>query len=408
MVSRSREEVRFTSYLLQFLGHRAAYVDVLDALRAGCERGLFDIYLEPLELYIEYDGGYFHGHQRADRDAQKCLEKVLHEPHARVLRVRVGNAAELPQTQHARIAVVLARDFDTAVGAACRALATLVNAPRLAQVPARLVRCAERELVADQVLDQLNLNLSQQRAELVHGLGESAARRLAARGGALTRMQHGQFAQAVIRFMGELHLSVRQLLTVLVPSTLARIEAPEFVGAVRQFAADFELSTAQLVTLLGTGSVASRVEDASFAAVVDKGSLDALMGDAEDEGGNVAGMRFLCEVRRVLDTKCGTYVIVTLCQDHVLETILDSFSVLADENIAGDSKPKWSLCVCSIPVTRDMRDSPWKPFAVVATRKADGTGGGGEGTSRRDVGRPERAREGRGARHRLSGTGVQS
>ena len=120
-------------------------------------------------------------------------------------------------------------------------------------------------------------------------------------------------------------------------------------------------------------------QDASFAAVVDKGSLDALMGDAEDEGGNVAGMRFLCEVRRVLDTKCGTYVIVTLCQDHVLETILDSFSVLADENIAGDSKPKWSLCVCSIPVTRDMRDSPWKPFAVVATRKADGTGGGGEG-----------------------------
>ena len=274
MVSRSREEVRFASYLLQFLGHRAAYVDVLDALRAGCERGLFDIYLEPLELYIEYDGGYFHGHQRADRDAQKCLEKVLHEPHARVLRVRVGNAAELPQTQHARIAVVLARDFDTAVGAACRALATLVNAPRLAQVPARLVRCAERELVADQVLDQLNLNLSQQRAELVHGLGESAARRLAARGGALTRMQHGQFAQAVIRFMGELHLSVRQLLTVLVPSTLARIEAPEFVGAVRQFAADFELSTAQLVTLLGTGSVASRVEDTSFTAAVRQFAAD--------------------------------------------------------------------------------------------------------------------------------------
>ena len=121
-------------------------------------------------------------------------------------------------------------------------------------------------------------------------------------------------------------------------------------------------------------------QDASFAAVVDKGSLDALMGDAEDEGGNVAGMRFLCEVRRVLDTKCGTYVIVTLCQDHVLETILDSFSVLADENIAGGLQAKVEPLRVLHPGHQGHEGLTLEvPFAVVATRKADGTGGGGEG-----------------------------
>ncbi|QDZ21007.1 methyltransferase [Chloropicon primus] len=126
-------------------------------------------------------------------------------------------------------------------------------------------------------------------------------------------------------------------------------------------------------------------EDGSFDVVVDKGSLDALMGDAEDEEGTASGKKFLQEVKRVLcETKATdadseakarglevgprAYVIVTLAQEHVMETILDSFSALSE----GGSG--WKLRVHSIPATRDMRDSPWQPFAIVATKEDAGEG----------------------------------
>ena len=55
MVKRSREEVRFASYLLRHLGEPAAAQHVLHALRKGFDNGLFDIHVESRNLFVEYD-----------------------------------------------------------------------------------------------------------------------------------------------------------------------------------------------------------------------------------------------------------------------------------------------------------------------------------------------------------------
>ncbi len=127
----------------------------------------------------------------------------------------------------------------------------------------------------------------------------------------------------------------------------------------------------------------------AFDVVLDKGSLDALMGDAEDDEGTQSGMAFLREVKRVLRTSavnsgggcscCSApkpsgvapaYVVVTLCQEHVLETILHAFSLLARDN-QGPRTDRWQVTLSAIPQTKDMRDSPWQPFAIVARRGAN-------------------------------------
>ena len=56
--------------------------------------------------------------------------------------------------------------------------------------------------------------------------------------------------------------------------------------------------------------------DASFGVVVDKGGLDALMGEDSAEG-TEAGAKLLAEVSRVLAPQ-GVYLCVTLAQSHVL------------------------------------------------------------------------------------------
>ncbi len=49
----------------------------------------------------------------------------------------------------------------------------------------------------------------------------------------------------------------------------------------------------------------------------DKGGLDALMGD-EGADANAAGTKLLSEVARVVDSRAGAYLCVTLAQEHVL------------------------------------------------------------------------------------------
>ena len=60
--------------------------------------------------------------------------------------------------------------------------------------------------------------------------------------------------------------------------------------------------------------------DGSFTAIVDKGGLDALMGE-DTEGANAAGGELLAEVTRLLEPRRGSlYLCVTLAQSHVLST----------------------------------------------------------------------------------------
>lgn len=62
---------------------------------------------------------------------------------------------------------------------------------------------------------------------------------------------------------------------------------------------------------------ATSFPDASFGLVLDKGGLDALMGDG-DPGSLAAGEKLLREVDRLLRPGDGAYVCVTLAQEHVL------------------------------------------------------------------------------------------
>ena len=62
---------------------------------------------------------------------------------------------------------------------------------------------------------------------------------------------------------------------------------------------------------------ATSFADASFGLVLDKGGLDALMGDG-DAGSLEAGEKLLREVGRLLRPGDGAYVCVTLAQEHVL------------------------------------------------------------------------------------------
>ena len=63
--------------------------------------------------------------------------------------------------------------------------------------------------------------------------------------------------------------------------------------------------------------------DGSFSAIVDKGGLDALMGE-DTPGADEAGAKLLAEVARLLEARKGSvYFCVTLAQSHVLSESFD-------------------------------------------------------------------------------------
>lgn len=59
-----------------------------------------------------------------------------------------------------------------------------------------------------------------------------------------------------------------------------------------------------------------QLADSSFDIIIDKGGLDALMGEDAEEGSE-AGQKFLSEVQRVLK-QSGVYLCFSLLQSHVL------------------------------------------------------------------------------------------
>ncbi len=93
--------------------------------------------------------------------------------------------------------------------------------------------------------------------------------------------------------------------------------------------------------------------DGAFDTVVDKGALDALMGEP-GEAAERAGSALLAESARVTSPSGGRVLVVSLLQDHVLETLLRTF------------RAGWRLSVTQVPPAADMRTSPLQPFLVVA------------------------------------------
>ena len=66
-------------------------------------------------------------------------------------------------------------------------------------------------------------------------------------------------------------------------------------------------------------------EDASFDYALDKGTLDALCSDRSPETASRV-VEYLNEVVRVLSVKGGTYIVVSLLQDFVLDALVHFFS----------------------------------------------------------------------------------
>ena len=92
--------------------------------------------------------------------------------------------------------------------------------------------------------------------------------------------------------------------------------------------------------------------------MVDKGALDALMGEAGAEGA-AQGAALLAECCRVAHPSRGAVAVVSLLQDHVLEALLHTF------------RAGWRLSIQQVPPSRDMLTSPLQPFFVLARAAAD-------------------------------------
>ena len=92
MVNRSKEEVYVCAYLLACMGRPVDAAAILRCLRAGAAHQLWDFILcssdAPRTLFVDYDGGRYHGGDRLPYDSQKTRDALRRYPNARVLRIR--------------------------------------------------------------------------------------------------------------------------------------------------------------------------------------------------------------------------------------------------------------------------------------------------------------------------------
>ena len=94
-------------------------------------------------------------------------------------------------------------------------------------------------------------NVDMQMQILRASVGSIAAQCISRVNGALVRMEHGHFAQAVVRFRDAIGLTTPQLITVLGDSGVAaNVESQGFVESVIKFKDALGLTTEQLVTIV--------------------------------------------------------------------------------------------------------------------------------------------------------------
>ncbi len=115
MPNRSKEEMRFASYMMKGLGLEIDAAFVIRSLKEGSKDGMWDqkIELSSRVLYIDWDSGYYHGQGRVAYDTKKTV-KILEARHDAVaLRVRVKDAPPLDLT-HPRACIVHVPNADPA------------------------------------------------------------------------------------------------------------------------------------------------------------------------------------------------------------------------------------------------------------------------------------------------------
>ncbi|MCO5595473.1 hypothetical protein L7F22_049516 [Adiantum nelumboides] len=101
-----------------------------------------------------------------------------------------------------------------------------------------------------------------------------------------------------------------------------------------------------------------KFSDAAFDVIIDKGGLDALLGDPGQE--TIQATRFLLEVGRLLGNG-GKYACITLGQSHVIEFMLSTL------------RHGWAISIHQVPQSSTDSGSKLKPFFVVATKSVLGS-----------------------------------
>ena len=268
MVNRSRVEIEWVTHLCDILGLGTSTTTVMDALKNGAQRGLFDCYIDlgRVHIYGEYDGGRYHDASRCNNDVEKSLRAVANDPLAIVVRARV-KAAPLTISD-ARICVVSVEHtrMDKLVADTANALRHLLPEPHSSFL--KNVQCQRRpvaEYATTEVLCIINRTFDVEFCRLVNIVGQRGAQRLSKLGGAKTKMEHGMYSDAVTAFKTELDLNASQLVTFMGNSIATRIEDVAFRNAVTSFKTELDLNASQLVTLMGN-SIATRIEDVAFRA----------------------------------------------------------------------------------------------------------------------------------------------
>eukprot|EP00250_Pteridium_aquilinum_P008175 c17737_g1_i1 orf=280-2520(-) len=97
-----------------------------------------------------------------------------------------------------------------------------------------------------------------------------------------------------------------------------------------------------------------KFSDATFDVIIDKGGLDALLGDPGQE--TTQATRFLLEVERLI-VHGGRYACVTLGQSHVIEFLLSTL------------RHGWVISIHQVPQASSEHGFKLRPFFVVATRR---------------------------------------
>lgn len=161
MPKRSKEEIKFAAHLLRALGLECTRDSVVAALIDGARNGLWDMRFAVLNLFVDYDGGYYHTEERIHRDESKTREKIA-DPSALVLRVRVKNAAPLALDEHPRLSVVsfATSSLSEILPEVARALASILPEPfaerlRLSGARKRAARDAQAAAAARAAIEEL-------------------------------------------------------------------------------------------------------------------------------------------------------------------------------------------------------------------------------------------------------------
>eukprot|EP01023_Acetabularia_acetabulum_P037670 TRINITY_DN3583_c2_g1_i4.p1 TRINITY_DN3583_c2_g1~~TRINITY_DN3583_c2_g1_i4.p1 ORF type:complete len:633 (-),score=87.05 TRINITY_DN3583_c2_g1_i4:112-2010(-) len=105
----------------------------------------------------------------------------------------------------------------------------------------------------------------------------------------------------------------------------------------------------------------TKFQDDEFDVILDKGSLDAVMGEESEESA-VVGKKYLLEMQRILRKGSeGLIFVITLAQIHVLQILVNLFS-----------RSQWSISIHKVPPTKDMARSPLQPFLFAAKHRSRG------------------------------------